>query len=295
MTWWRWLALGGVAGVGGYWLMRYLQPEQSPLVLNGSVVIVTGASSGIGRAYAESFARRGAKVVLVARRHALLDSVKQQIEPYATDVLMLPTDVMDEAALRNVVERTVERFGRIDVLINNAGVLTTGSLHTLSADAIRAMLRTNLEAAVLLTTLALPTLLAQRSGKIVNVASFGGRVALPGAVPYITSKHGLMGFSDSLRRELFGTGVDVTSVLPFWTRTEMVPADVQARLRQIDTPEFVAERTIDALLKAMPNVIFGGYEARIGLWTERHLPRLLNLYWRMQMTPKYLERNRTGT
>jgi short-subunit dehydrogenase len=288
----RWLALGGLAGAGGYWLLRYLQPEESSLVLNGSVVVITGASSGIGRALADAFARRGAKIVLAARRADMLETVRQQIEPYATDVLAIPTDVTDEASLRALVSQTLERFGRIDVLVNNAGVLVTGPLHTMSADDIHQGVRTNYEAAIMLTQLVLPTLLAQRSGKIINMASVNGRVPNPTSTIYGSTKHGLLAFSDSLRRELFGTGVHVTSVLPRWTRTELVPPEILATVRDMDTPEFVAERTIDGLLKNLDNVYFGTAMTRGAMWCERHLPRVMNLYWRMQMTPQYLERSR---
>lgn len=288
----RWLALGGLLGAGGYWLLRYLQPEESSLVLNGSVVVITGASSGIGRALADAFARRGAKVVLAARRTDMLETVRQQIEPYATDVVAIPTDVTDEASLRALVSQTMERFGRIDVLINNAGVLITGPLHTLTTDNIHQGVRTNYEAAILLTQLVLPTLLAQRSGKIINIASVNGRVPNPTSTIYGSSKHALLAFSDSLRRELFGTGVHVTSVLSRWTRTELVPPEILATVQDMDTPEFVAERTIDGALRNLDNVYFGTFMTRLGMWCERHMPRVMNLYWRMQMTPQYVERSR---
>jgi short-subunit dehydrogenase len=289
MNWLRLLALGGVAGASGYWLLRYLQPEDSPMVLNGSVVVITGASSGIGRALADAFARHGAKVVLAARRADVLETARKQIEPYATEVLAIPTDITDETNLRALVDQTLARFGRIDVLVNNAGAGVSGPLHTLNADDIRQGVRTNYEAAMLLTQIVLPTMLAQRSGKIVNIASLDGRVAVPAASIYGSSKHGLLAFSDALRRELFGTGVHVTSVLPSWTRTDMIPPDVQTALPHIDTPEFVAAQTIDGMLRNLDNVYFGGFTERLELWCERHFPRLMNLYYRMQMTPQYLD------
>ncbi|MCS6871752.1 MAG: SDR family NAD(P)-dependent oxidoreductase, partial [Anaerolineae bacterium] len=117
----RWFLLGSAASVAIYWLIRFLRPEHSPLVLNRAVVIITGASSGIGRAYALAFARRGARVVLAARRAALLEEVRAEIATYAADVLCVPTDVNDDAQLEHLVKTTLERYGRIDILVNNAG------------------------------------------------------------------------------------------------------------------------------------------------------------------------------
>lgn len=290
----RWLLVGGGIGAAGYWLARYLQPENSPLILNGSVVIVTGASSGIGRALAESFAKRGAKVVLAARRAEMLETVRQHIEPYAADVLAQPTDITNADEVRALVQQTLARFGRIDVLINNAGVAVTGPLPTLTVDDIQQGLRTNLEAAIMLTRLVLPTMLAQRFGKIINVASTSGKLNIPGAVPYVVAKQALVAFSDVLRREIFGTGVNVMSVLPYWTRTDMVPPEVQSRVRYLDTPEYVAERVVDGLLKQETEVGFGDLQIRVAMWLDQHLPGLMNLYWRSRIDPRYLESLRRG-
>lgn len=284
----RWL-LPGIGAVGGYWLWRYLQPGHSPLILNDAVVIVTGASSGIGRAMTESFARRGAHVVLAARRAERLADLEKQIVPYAASVLIVPTDVTDETALTTLVEQTLSAHGRIDILVNNAGVVTTGQLHTMSRDDVRRVLRTNLEAAMCLTQLVLPSMLAQRSGYIVNIAATGGRVAIPLALPYIAAKHGMLGFSDALRRELFGTGVVVTSVLPYWTRSEMVPPEMTPNLNYLDSAETVAERTISGLLKYKKDIVFGDWQVKAGMWLERHLPRTMNLFWRMAMSPAYID------
>jgi short-subunit dehydrogenase len=287
----RWLLAGGVvgaAGAAGYWLARYLQPESSPLILNGCVVLVTGASSGIGAALADAFARRGAKLVLAARRAQMLEGIRQQIEPYAADVLAIPTDITRDADLQALVRQTLAHFGRIDILVNNAGVLVSGPLHTLSPEEISQGMRTNLEAAITLTGLVLPTMLAQRSGKIINIASTSGRVVIPGAIPYVVPKQGLMAFSEALRRETFGTGVSVTAVLPYWTRTDMVPPALQSRLAYLDTPEFVAEHIIDGVLKQHHTILFGDAQVRVGMWLERHLPLLMRLYWQARVTPNFL-------
>jgi short-subunit dehydrogenase len=288
----RWLVAGAVGTIGAYWLKQYLQPEHSPLIFENSVVLITGASSGIGRAYANAFARCGARIVLVARRAEVLETVRQEIEPYAAGILVVPTDVTDLDQLRALVDTTLAQFGRIDVLINNAGVANGGPLQSLSLESIRKTIEVNLIAAISLTHLCLPSMLAQRSGKIVNIASSAGVVASPYYGAYVPSKHGLVGFSNALRRELEGTGVEVISVMPSWTYSEMVNPEMQRALLAngavIDTPEHVADFTIDGLLKGKQNIYFGGSRMRFGIWADRYFPALLSFVLRANMTADYV-------
>jgi short-subunit dehydrogenase len=290
----RWLTITSLISAGAAWLARYLRPMQSVVTLNGAVVVITGASSGIGRAYAEAFAKRGARLVLAARRSELLDEVRLAIEPYTADVITMLTDVTNVADLRRLFEQTMQHFGRIDVLINNAGYDVGGSLYSISLEDIRTMVRTNLEAPIALTQLMLPIMLAQRAGKIVNVSSIAGRIAQAGSTPYSSSKHGLMGFSDGLRRELFGTGVDVITVLPSWTRTDLVTPEIRERVGKIDEPAIIAERTIEGMLRGEHEIVFGDFLTRFGVFIERHCPALVDVYWRSELSPQYLETIRTS-
>ncbi len=289
----RWTVLGGLIGLGGYWLVRYLRPEHSALVLNDSVVLITGASSGIGRAYTNAFARRGARVALAARRAELLGEVHQEIEPYAADVLIVPTDVTEDVQLKNLVETTLKRYGQIDVLVNNAGLEMSGPVQRHSTADIRHLVEVNTASAMCLTRLCLPSMLARRSGWIVNVASMAGRNFVPFSPVYTASKAGLLAFSDSLRRQLEDTGVEVVSVLPFYTHTEMVPSHVERIVEQrygrsVDTPDYVAEHTIDGLLKGRHEIQFGGTIEQAATWAERHFPWLMSLVWRAFMTPEII-------
>ena len=147
----QFLALSGAAAGGVYWLARYLRPQHSALILTDKVVLITGASTGIGRALAFAFARRGARVALVARNEERLEAVRREIEPYSADVLVVPADLTDEAQLESAVQRTLEHFGRIDVLVNNAGLSMGGPLVDLDPARMEQMLRLNLWAAVRLT------------------------------------------------------------------------------------------------------------------------------------------------
>lgn len=290
----RWLVFGGAVGAGSYWLARYLRPEHSPLILNNSVVVITGASSGIGRAYANAFARRGVRLVLAARRVELLEQLRHEVAAYASDVLIIPTDVTDETQLKNLVDQTLQHFGQIDIVINNAGIGGGGLLQTIDPAEIGKMIDTNLKAAVILTRLCLPSMLARRYGKIINISSVAGRIGTPGNLPYNASKQGLIAFSDSLRREVDGTGVDVIAVLPNWTSSEMVPPAMEARLKSmgmsVDTSEYVAERTIEGLLKNEDEILFGGLPIRLTAWVERHFPVLVSLVIRYFVTPEMIAR-----
>jgi short-subunit dehydrogenase len=289
------LAVVGIAGgaFGGYWLVRYLRPRYSPLVLNGAVVVITGASAGIGRAYAEAFGRRGAKVVLVARRAALLDEVRREIEPYASEVMVIAADLTNEAERASVIAAVLDHFGRINILINNAGVVVTGPLETYDADAVDNVITVNLLAAIALTRLALPAMVLRKRGIIVNVASIAGRIASPGYSVYNASKSGLLGFSDTLRRDLHGTGVEVLSVLPGYTQTDMVPDALVRHLQQSGVSIFnaadVAEATIKAILNGENEVFIAGPILRLLAYMDRRYPNLTSVIFQAINTPRHIE------
>jgi len=284
MRWVKMGILGGGVGAAGAWLWRYLQPEHSPLVLEHAVVVITGASGGIGRAYAHTFAKQGCRIVLAARRADALEEVRTEIAPYAADVLVVPTDVRDDDALGRLVQTTLDAFGQIDILINNAGVTQHGMLHRESPQDIRALVDTNLASAMALTALALPSMLARGSGWIVNLASVAGHTDFPFYIVYAPVKRGLISFGDTLRRQLDGTGVHVLNVMPSYTTTAMVTPSVMAWVKSmdmaVDTPETIAEKTLDALLKNRKELLFGGLLLRGGLFLQRHFPRLADILGR---------------
>jgi len=287
----RRLFWGGVLVGSVYWLVRYFRPQHSTLVLNDKVVIITGASSGIGRSLAFAFARRGARVVLVGRNIERLEAVRREIEPYTGDVLVIPADICDEAQVQALVNRTLDTFGRVDVLVNNAGISSGGRLQDQNPQRIEQLLRVNLWSAIRLTQLVLPHMLAQSSGYIMNVGSDLARVACPLFAPYVASKYGLAGFTDAMRRELDGTGIHLTLVLPGWTHTNMVPVEIKDTVERygynIEYPDEVAERAVLGLVHGDNEVILGGLLAWLGVLTERYAPFLIRLYWRLAMTQEW--------
>jgi short-subunit dehydrogenase len=191
------------------------------------VVLITGGSRGLGYALAERFAREGNRLVLLARgleelNQARLTLLKKGAVLSSNDVLVIPADLKDEAQAKRSVEHAIEHFGRIDVLINNAGVIEVGPIEDLSVEAFRSSMVTNFFAALYVTHAALPHMLQRnrtRPAAIVNICSIGGKVAVPHLLPYTASKFALVGFSEGLHAELRHKGIRVTTVCPGLMRT----------------------------------------------------------------------------
>jgi NAD(P)-dependent dehydrogenase (short-subunit alcohol dehydrogenase family) len=182
--------------------------------LSKSVVVVTGASSGIGRATALAFSSAGADVVLAARREAPLREAAAQCEQRGGRALAVPTDMRDEAAVRRLADAATERFGGIDVWVNNAGVTLLGRFEEAPSDLWREVLEVNLFGYANGARAAIPHLRARGGGAIINVGSVNSRVGAPYASAYVASKFAVRGFAECLRDELRGTGIDVATILP---------------------------------------------------------------------------------
>ncbi|MEO8897725.1 MAG: SDR family NAD(P)-dependent oxidoreductase [Candidatus Dormibacter sp.] len=210
--------------------------------LNGTVALVTGASSGIGEATAGALAQQGASVVLVARRRERLDALAARIGEAGGTTLVLDADVAVEAAARDAVARTVDELGRLDILINNAGVMLLGRVEGADTSQWRQMLDINVAALMILTDAALPHLLAaaeqqpRQVADIVNVSSVAGRVARQGSAAYNASKWAVNAFSEALRQEVTARHVRVGLVEPGAVDTELAShntdPEVVARMQQ---------------------------------------------------------------
>ncbi|MBF6590197.1 MAG: SDR family NAD(P)-dependent oxidoreductase [Ktedonobacterales bacterium] len=185
------------------------------------VAIITGASSGIGAATARALARQGYAVAINARRSERLAALAQDIATAGGQTLAIAGDITEAATRRALITATLERFGRLDVLINNAGMAITGTTETLSTDAIRAQFELNVLAPIELTRLALPELRRHR-GVIINVVSLAAVVATPPVGIYSATKYALAGWTEALRRELLATGVRVCQVNPGPVTSEFV-------------------------------------------------------------------------
>lgn len=192
--------------------------------LNGQVVIITGASSGIGEAAARRLAAHSALVVLAGRRGERLEALAKEIDPSGSRTLAVAGDVTSDADRRRLVEETLKKFGRVDALVNNAGYGTRGPVEIVPVEAIRKNFETNLFSLVALTQLVLPLMRAQGSGCIVNIGSVAGRIARPMSSIYDATKHALEALTDGLRGELKPFGVRVTLIRPGFIITEFIDA-----------------------------------------------------------------------
>ena len=201
--------------------------------LEGRTVVVTGASSGIGGATAREFARRRSHVVLASRNRDDLEALAAELDGYPGRRLVVPTDVTDRLAVEALVRRTVEEFGSLDVLVNNAGVGLFAPVAEGSLDNMHRLFDVNLWGAVHCIQAAVPYMRGQRRGHIVNVASIAGKMAAPYLGMYSATKFALVAVSDALRSELAGTGIRVSTVYPGLTETSFQ----RNMLREVEVPD----------------------------------------------------------
>jgi NAD(P)-dependent dehydrogenase (short-subunit alcohol dehydrogenase family) len=212
--------IGALAGVGVAWGARQVLRLSRRITLDDKVVIITGASTGHGLMVARYAAQLGARLVLAARDTENLYAAEiEMIHAGARDVLAVPTDVTHREQCLYLVDLAVEKFGRVDILINNAGIIQVGPAETLTLLDFETAMATNFWGAVYCTLAAIPYMREQQFGRIANVVSIGGKVPTPHLLPYACSKFALTGFTETLRTELAKDGILVTGVYPHLMRT----------------------------------------------------------------------------
>jgi NAD(P)-dependent dehydrogenase (short-subunit alcohol dehydrogenase family) len=196
-------------------------------ILEGRVVVVTGASSGIGEACAIIFARKGAKLVLAARRAERLEALVAKLEGMGTEALAVATDVTDEAAVQNLFDQAVERFGTVDVLINNAGIADSTATHELELELWHKVIETNLTSAFLCSRAALRVMRGKGHGRIVNIGSISARVPRANSPAYAASKWGLDGLTRAMAIDGREENIAVSIFHPGIVATEISPGSVK--------------------------------------------------------------------
>ncbi|MCO5168954.1 MAG: SDR family oxidoreductase [Planctomycetes bacterium] len=207
------LALGGLA----------LLARRRPLDLRGRVVLITGGSRGLGLVLARRFAAAGARLALIARDPLALDRAAAELRAGGAEALPLPCDVRVRDQVEDAVRRVVLAFGRLDVLVNGAGVIQVGPLEHMTPADFEDAMAVHAFGPLHTTLAALPHLRASGAGRVVNITSIGGKVAVPHLLPYTASKFAAVGLSDGLRVELRRQGIRVTTVCPGLMRTGSAP------------------------------------------------------------------------
>jgi short-subunit dehydrogenase len=218
------LAGSGLACAGAIASYAIVQSRQKSKKLQGKVVFITGASRGLGLAMAEQFGHLGATLVLNARDPYQLERARKLlINRRAVDdpdnILIIPGDLRESDQADRLIRDATARFGRIDILVNNAGVITVGPIENQTIQDFRDVMDSNFFSGLHCTLAVLPQMLARGHGKIVNITSIGGKIAVPHLLPYSASKFAAVGFSEGLNAELRGKGIHVTTVCPGLMRT----------------------------------------------------------------------------
>lgn len=260
--------------------------------LTNKVVWITGASSGIGEALAHEFAKEGAKLVLSARRMEELERVKKELGLSDTSVLTLPIDMLRPEEFAVKTQAILDCFGRIDVLVPNAGVSQREKFLDVAPSDFKKLMDTNFSSVVLLTREVLPHLVAQKSGGILVTSSVSGKIGTAYRSFYCASKHAIQGFFDSLRGEVWRDGVQVTVACPGYIKTNISfnaigkdgkPFGKMDQNQAKGIPaEVCARKMVDALKSGKREVVVAGFKETLGTYLKRFAPALL---W--QLTKNY--------
>lgn len=215
----HWIGVGAIACAAGYSLGTYGRQRQRPLQsFSGRTVVITGGSRGLGLEMARLFGKEGAQLAICARSDHDLERAYAELRKHTEHVLTSVCDVRDRTQVEMFIDRVASTFGGIDVLVNNAGVIQAGPIECMTLEDFDNAMATHFWGPLYMMRAGLPHLCV-RKGRIVNIASIGGEIAVPHLVPYSASKFALVGLSDGLSRELRQFGIRVTTVCPGLMRT----------------------------------------------------------------------------
>jgi short-subunit dehydrogenase len=243
------------------------------------VVLITGASSGIGRESAKEFAKLGANIVLVSRTKEKLDQVANELRKFNIITLTCQCDVSNKDQVKEMSKMVLDKFDSVDILVNNAGFAIYGSVFDLSIDEIESQMETNYFGMVYCIKNFLPTMIEKKTGHIVNVASVAASFGLPGIASYCASKFAMLGFSEGLKHELKNSGVGITVVSPIMVRTNFFEHPSFENMPKFSPTSLSSKTVAKAILKAansprleiiVPSVIRGA------VWMKNTFPYFIN-------------------
>jgi short-subunit dehydrogenase len=245
---------------------------------SGKIVVITGASSGIGKESALEFAKLHASVVLVSRDKNKLEEVAKELLKYQTQILVCACDISQKDKVNEMSKQVLEKFGTVDVLVNNAGFGIYGNFNDLKVEEIESQIRTNYLGMVYCTKTFLPKMLEQKSGHIVNVASVAASFGIPGMAGYCASKFAMLGCSESLYHELKGSGIGITVVSPIMVRTNFFNHDSFNKMPRYTTAlsaNTVAKAVVRAASSPRLEIVVPQF-VRIAIWLKHTFPYLIN-------------------
>ena len=243
------------------------------------VVLITGASSGIGRESAKEFAKLGANIVLVSRTKEKLDQVANELRKFNVITLTCQCDVSNKDQVKEMSKMVLDKFDSVDILVNNAGFAIYGYVSDLSIDEIESQMETNYFGMVYCIKNFLPTMIEKKTGHIVNVASVAASFGLPGIASYCASKFAMLGFSEGLKHELKNSGVGITVVSPIMVRTNFFEHPSFENMPKFSPTSLSSKTVAKAILKAansprleiiVPSVIRGA------VWMKNTFPYFIN-------------------
>jgi short-subunit dehydrogenase len=243
------------------------------------VVLITGASSGIGKESAIEFAKLGANIVLVARRKEKLEQVADELKKFKVTILTCQCDISNKDQVKEMSKTVLEKFDSVDILVNNAGFAIYGSVSDLTIDEIESHMETNYFGMIYCIKNFLPSMLDKQSGHIVNVASVAASFGLPGMASYCASKFAMLGFSEGLKHELKNTGVGITVVSPIMVRTNFFEHPSFEKRPKFSPISLSSKTVAKAILKAansprleiiVPSVVRGV------VWMKNTFPYFIN-------------------
>ena len=249
--------------------------------MKGKTIIITGASSGIGKAIAGELALQGSNLVLASRNIKELELIQKEFSGSTGKIMLVQTDVGIEENCKTVINKTIKEFGRIDILINNAGISQRSLSKDTQLDVERQLMNINFFGSVAMTKFALPQMISQNSGHIVIISSIVGKFGFPLRSGYSASKHALHGYFESLRAEVFKNNIHVTMICPGRINTQIsVNALVKdgskygvmenGQAKGIDADQS-AKKIVKAIKSRKKEVVFGGSETHL-VWIRKYFP-----------------------
>jgi NAD(P)-dependent dehydrogenase (short-subunit alcohol dehydrogenase family) len=266
--------IGWVAAGAGLFLATHaLIKEITKFTLAGKVVLITGGSRGLGLVLARALAAKGARLALCARSADKLELVRQQLEREGAEVIGLPIDVTEREQVQAMIRDVINHYGRLDVLINNAGIIQVGAQENMDIQDYERAMQTNFWAPLYAIDAVIPHFKKRGEGRIVNITSIGGKIALPHLLPYSASKFAAVGLSEGMHTELKKFNIHVTTVVPNLMRTGSprnieVKGDYEAEyawFKEADSSPVLAQRAELAARNIIKALEYGEPEAILSL------------------------------